>query len=472
MISDSLDRAKSSAEFYLGRVREQADACGELTFPAGQAGPKLWLNLVFGLLDTAENHLKKVKITPTDSDNATRFLESTIDCTDLAYFLMERLNGADISEMHYPVVRPMQDWFEALGINHPVLFRANHVANYEIDSIEDEISHLVRDPSPSLSRAIESVDWPFIHVSVPTRAYSILPHFAVVAHEVGHILYENLGEEIYQDIKEECDQGYKNVQERVSTRLEHEFSETEYMQQIFKNWIEELAADAVACYMTGPAILFALSDILQLGPDRQFPSESHPAPRTRLKFLRSGLSKNPHDFAAILKKNKRRIDLDEYFNSCLVIEPPNSNDIYDVFILDKSFTKETAALIAELSVELEQIGEKVYKSVYAYMSKTHSGQIYKPSAFESDLKTFLPPLLQAIPPIESGQTLSDKAPASFVSILNVGWVALLCYLDEFNVRIDAPAHLELGARAEKLHDLLLKAVELSGIRRQWMEAEK
>ncbi len=61
-------------------------------------------------------------------------------------------------------------------------------------------------------------------------------------------------------------------------------------------------------------------------------------------------------------------------------------------------------------------------------------------------------------------------PTDFRAILNVGWIALLCKLDEFEIDTGGePDYLIHGAKAEALHSLLLKALELSEIRRQWSQ---
>ena len=69
--------------------------------------------------------------------------------------------------------------------------------------------------------------------------------------------------------------------------------------------------------------------------------------------------------------------------------------------------------------------------------------------------------------------MESEKPAEFVSILNVGWIALLCRIEDFDANVsDTPKHLRGGARSEKLHDLLLKAVELSEARRKWQNTRE
>ena len=147
------------------------------------------------------------------------------------------------------------------------------------------------------------------------------------------------------------------------------------------------------------------------------------------------------------------------------------DDIYSYFYVNKIYGKEKSAIIAELNEELPNIGNDVYRGIYEYLVRNHSDLIYTPDHLENDLKIFLNPLIQAVPPIESGIELFERKPASFLSILNVGWIALLCKLDEFEIDTSGrPDYVVRGMKAEALHGLLLKAVELSEIRRQWFEA--
>ncbi len=91
--------------------------------------------------------------------------------------------------------------------------------------------------------------------------------------------------------------------------------------------------------------------------------------------------------------------------------------------------------------------------------------IYTVDKYDKDLAAHIRPMLLAIPPIESGVKLTERQAAAFASILNVGWAVLLTKLGDLQVRVgDDPLQAE---RLEKLHGLLLKAVELSEARRAW-----
>ena len=64
-----------------------------------------------------------------------------------------------------------------------------------------------------------------------------------------------------------------------------------------------------------------------------------------------------------------------------------------------------------------------------------------------------------------GDEISAMKPTEFSTIINIGWAVLLSKLSELRVRTgDDPIGSE---KMEKLHGLLLKAVELSEARRLW-----
>jgi hypothetical protein len=115
------------------------------------------------------------------------------------------------------------------------------------------------------------------------------------------------------------------------------------------------------------------------------------------------------------------------------------------------------------------IAQATYGSVRDYLDQNKPNLIYTAANYESDLANHLPALLAAIPPIENGLEIGQRAPCDFATIINVGWVALLTKLDQLKVRT-TPDDLLGAEKVERLHDLLLKAVELSETRREWENA--
>ena len=90
--------------------------------------------------------------------------------------------------------------------------------------------------------------------------------------------------------------------------------------------------------------------------------------------------------------------------------------------------------------------------------------MYEPIHFDSDIDKHLDLLVKTVPPIEYFDGTKWQA-ATLASVLNVGWAALITRLDAMP---DASSQ-EITPKMERLHELLLKGVELSEARRHWEE---
>jgi hypothetical protein len=117
------------------------------------------------------------------------------------------------------------------------------------------------------------------------------------------------------------------------------------------------------------------------------------------------------------------------------------------------------------------ISSKVFRASLQTLQDECNSLAYTPKMFSSDLRKFSGDLREAIPPIESGLSLEARTPATLAAILNVGWMAIIADLPRVKIKVNAPAHLQDGAKAERVHGLLLKAIELCEIRRQWEKAK-
>ena len=125
--------------------------------------------------------------------------------------------------------------------------------------------------------------------------------------------------------------------------------------------------------------------------------------------------------------------------------------------------------MAELPEAMPAVVSTIYSEAKNYLIANSPDLIYTPDRYRTDLETHLEPMLDAIPPIEIGATLGQMNSASFTSIINVGWAALLTKLDDIRVKTPDMDMFE-AHRLESLHNLLLKAVELSVARRKWQLA--
>lgn len=128
----------------------------------------------------------------------------------------------------------------------------------------------------------------------------------------------------------------------------------------------------------------------------------------------------------------------------------------------------SAAIMTELVPYFRDVSHLIFDQTQHYLEQNCPALIYTPEQFEHDLQDHIDALLSAVPPIETGLDLNQKTPTEFASILNVGWVLLLTKLDDFRVR--TVGNGDTSEKADKLHSLLLKAVELSEASRVWKSA--
>lgn len=495
-----LRRAKFSAELFLGRVRRLATDFGARIYPSGQDAPRLWLQLLGALLDTAENSLVAASAESTDHGAVTAKVTDALDCTNMSYQMLDLLKNADSSSLYYPVVAPMQRWFKALKIECHLIFRAENVINYEIQPITPAFLPLLRADAASLASAISAIRWPILLVTVPTKAVGILPHFSVVAHELGHVLYRalliqrqmelegaapelyahlknihDLKERVFSEVSTSPSYNQDGIRDAIRASLRKhgiEIPETEeaglndQIAAVLEKWVEELSSDAVSFYLTGLASFFALSDFFQFGGTDGLPSHSHPPARLRLNVMCRAAIEEGHNFDEVLRENSDGA-LSSNFNSALIQEP-SPDDVYEE-VSKRTGNAKLAAVLSELPAFADRISNAIYSSVKTYFEDHYPELVYRPTHFRKDLDEYLDSLLHAIPPIES---FEDKAPATFTAILNVGWIAMLCRLDAIRLKVDPDSKLQDGTKGDKVHGLLLKAVELSEVRLLWEDAKK
>jgi hypothetical protein len=449
------EKERLSVQFCLRRLRKQTRDLSESQYPGDHLGPKTWLRLVVGLLDTADGYLLRSANAATE-DDSIRLASDAAQLAAYAYHCLSLMRGSNIADLEYPIVPPLQRWLDSVGLTNSSFFRAELVANYELIRFVADDFLRIRDPAPSLTTALADIRWPLLRITVPSRAFAIIPHFAIVAHEVGHALYSRIGWDLTAFAAE-----VQNVIQRVQQRLGVTALSADMLralQQVFSNWFEEMAADAFAAYLTGPAIFFSLADFFQLLAGGYGLSHTHPASDLRRRVLFEYLKQGAPSFATVFKRHTKQ-ELTETFNSSLLIPTPSKDQIFND--LQNQYPAEWAAAMAELHESMSLAAPMIYNQIGTYLAQHHQDAIYTPLHFDEDLANHLLPLHAAVPPVEvtKGRAV---VPAEFATILNVGWTGLLVNLHRLGI-----AGGELADKVEGLHDLLLKGVELAEVRRRW-----
>lgn len=470
----NVDRARLSVRFVIQRLRNNVAQILTQQVPGGHPGPRKWLAIISGLIDTAAECLDQSENNGLSDDQRNALLVDAALHTRDAYRYIDECRGADVSELSYPVIPPLQRWFDDLGLPFDTFFRASLEPNYELRPRQRTDFERPRHLSKSLDDALTVINWPFIRVTVPAKAFGIVPHLAIVSHEIGHALFRFSGFDRNAMMDQHRAEHAKSLEEvpiTIHSRIERfEAAEQRVLSSISSRWVEELTADAFMYYLTGPAGFFSLCDFAQwLGGKDGF-SKYHPAWFQRRRLLYNQLLRKEaggKSFADVFTESSGG-PLTEDFNSPLLKEPPGGDYIYRTVLgFPLTHNEVEAAVIEALYPVMFKAETAIYAHVKEFLRNRAPDTIYTPERFHLDLTRHLEPMLAAVPPVEFGVSLDAMQPTEFATILNVGWAVLLTRLSDLRVRTSPTSDLKTQ-KLEKLHSLLLKAVELSEAKRTWM----
>lgn len=461
------ETGKYSAQFFLSRLLNQIGELRSQKYPGDSTGPQRWLDLCRGLTDTALAYLEASEKAGINPDEKRKLLQDANELGNKVYESLVEMSGSAFDDLPYAVVIPMQRWFDDLKLPNVTFFRALAEPNYEVARFPLDEYAGIRDPAKSLTDALgKPSDWPILRVTIPAKALSVLPQFAIVAHEVGHVVYDQLGGSKVIPPPAQADiQAYESALKNELGGASPSQDAVLFFFQTFQRWITELFADAVGLCMLGPAFFFALSSFFEsLGPSYVL-SPTHPPAVLRRKLAFKNLSRNADcQFLPVFKEHTGA-DLVEDLNSQL-LDPAVDSATMMTRLTSRGESRDHSAVIVHLPALMEKIADSIYATVEAHLQAVKPELIYTSKQYDADLGNHISSLIAAIPPIETGCELNQRMPTEFACILNVGWAVLLTSLDKLAVRQDEPK-LPYAERAEKLHALLIKAVELSEARRRW-----
>lgn len=425
----------------------------------------MWLDLVSGLIETGKGYLAKAADTTMPDADASQLITDSELIANHAYSLLQRLHGTDAGQIPHQIVGPFQRWVDGLGITNTIFFRADHEANYELArfDLRGLVSN-INDASQTLIDAAAAVTWPFLRVTVPSQSMGMLPHFAIVGHELGHA--------IQNDIKVDLSSiDSTPVIHDLDARLAAEgialSSSTHLMmtQTVLASWVNEMKSDAIGCILAGPAFLFALGAFFELSGGGYGIGPSHPPSEMRRRLVLDRLAQGAPNHVEVFKElTETELTADLNSPHLKVLPPPDKLYIE----LKHKHGAEIAAVCVALIPYAEAVAPLVFDEAERVVRAAKPDMVYDAARLREDLSEHLEPLRHLVPPIEIRKGGAVQA-TSLAGILNVGWAGLLTQLDRIPTPSGVSAGNELPAKMEKLHELLLKAVELSEARMIWEE---
>jgi len=460
----SIESARQSSAFFLARLEAEVARLRGLTYPGHHPGPGMWLDLVSGLIDTGKGYLAKAADASIADVDASVLVTDSEMIANHAYNLLQRLDGTDAGQIPHQIVAPFQRWVDGLGISNTIFFRADHVANYELARFDlRALVNNVNDASQTLIDASAAVTWPFLRVTVPSQAMGMLPHFAIVGHELGHAIQG----EIKVDLSNVDSSA---VIADLDARLKAEgiiLSQSHGMdtQRILASWVNELKSDAIGCLLAGPAFLLALGAFFELSGGGYGIGPSHPPSEMRRRLVLDRLALGATNHVEVFKE-QTGTELTADLNSPHLKPLPVPDDLFTE--LKQRHGPEIAAICVALMPYAETVAPLVFAEAEKVVRAANPDMVYDAVRLQEDLAEHLEPLRHLVPPIEIRRAGVVQA-TSLAGILNVGWAGLLTQLDRIPTPTGVPIGSELPVKMEKLHELLLKAVELSEARMVWEE---
>jgi len=296
-------------------------------------------------------------------------------------------------------------------------------------------------------------------VNIPAvESGQILIH-GVLAHELGHALYDrrDIARGLLPKIKVNEDlvknlvrMMFENQQKQGNPTPELRLRKqvTQEITGRVNGWVKELCSDAIGIRLFGPALFFAATHLLISFIHMDKTSETHPPPRLRVRLMIRMLKKlySVHEWREELQSFSK--DWDEVSAGQI----PGVNP-YDQLALE-TINDAVLDLISEAS-DLA----------------TSAAQCYTTKQFDHDVAKLAPLFLNHIPPGETGP-YSRGTSVELASVINAGWHVYLCDFETFRKSLHPKDGATRFTAATKLHELVLKALEISGTRTSWEEARR
>ena len=400
-------------------MRAQVDQARRRRYPTTSDAPAKWLNLIAGKLATIRAQLSG----PVNSrEKAESLLVDLVSCYDD----LQILARADTTQVADFVVSALHRWFIKADDDCDYLFASG--INFEVEPLYDAA------PPDLLHEdhlwAAEQMKKVLYRITMPGGALGAGFHIPLVAHEVGHVLMFRLDRESANNLTSNL------------------FGDSE--NEIYRNWVKEIIADTLCGFVAGPAGFFSLYEKLRGAGD--IPDDEYPHNCIRLSSLGDFIHRR---FDGVLKSCGVNSRSWSNWKTCTTKEL--------LTIPYSDYSGDYTDLSHRLIKELPRIRNVALKIGQQCLSDIE----YTPEQTKRDLKDHLESFLNAIPPFETNGDLRKRRPTELASILNLGWFIAAFAMPRLKITTTYKP-MEVGQMLLCLDQLVLKAIELSEIKRQWI----
>lgn len=379
--------------------------------------------------------------------------------------LLALIENSDVNtvpaELTSPIRRKIREFFP----NAEVIIVTSTELNY---SIIDIMAHLRDNILNVLSCEQNEMLRSILRVSVPSIEYDQALLHCMIAHEIGHVLYQEkkieskvVNFKIPSDyFEKEIKAMYKEItrKRKEESQSEFPFTELDYQQkvtsrvnEILPSWIQEIGADIFGLLLFGPAYLFASIHFFLITGTLDNASISHPPNRLRLRVLFETLSKD-YSIADTFANSTK----DFLFSWQRIAYLQQDEDV-------DAITRTAIHFIEE-----HKISDKL---IEAERLETQRTQVYSSKEYSSDIENLSPFIDAYIPPCEY---LKDSIyqQANLVGILNAGWENYLNGLQGFKKHLPDAEKESPFQIALRYNAFLLKSMELNEAMVAWKEASR
>jgi hypothetical protein len=416
---------ETTARFYLERMRLQIERAKRLSFPGVSDVPARWLAYVDRKLATVELKLDSLRDLPADGRadlQAEGLLTRILACEED----LDVLDRADTGQVADFVVTPLMRWFRTADGSSEYLFTSDTL--FEVSQLFEDENQAAEDVHPKFRDVVQRLGKLVYRVRMPGGALGTALHIPLVAHEIGHVLMFAHQEE------------FENEIDALFEGLDEQWKDT------FYNWIVEIVADTICGFVAGPAGFFALHEKLR---GNKVPDERYPQNYVRTSSLGSYIHATYGTVFAEMRLNE---------SDWKAWAIRSESDL----LAEVEEHEEYVELSRRLVRALPQI-----RDIASGFARKHAKDLeYPPSQYIGDLQMHLESFIHAIPPFETDGDLRARKPTELASILNIGWFIAAFRLDKLRIRASAGVD-KSGMLLVALDQLILKAIELSEIRRQW-----
>lgn len=413
----------------------------------------LW-NLI---LSGTKGLIAQLRVAPTGAVALPDLIRGIEGPADALHILLSLVEAGAAERVHQAIVPSLHHLVSDLVPDAKVLVCSDWLpSNYSFQQrfprkLEAAVQQSVTgDGVPDdVQRAAHVVPKVFAVLSFPVSERDNALLHAALGHEVGHGLVE-LHSVPRLDMPPDLATSASPSLRGVSLRE---------LYQLVRTWLRELVADAWAIALMGPAPLMSIYSLGRADP----PDDDHPASHYRFLLMRECLRRTGHlaagpglpDMQWLPDKVEAALEASRAATT--------SPDLPAAALAHRILEHNTCGIAEFVLGKIKELAPHCLYSAERWDRECNVS--LQPDARHHDL---VYRILHHCPPDTYEAQLNDGIP-SLASILNAGWAVLLSpnlwaeFCDPFG---DAGLRGDYTAR-QKLQGLVLKAVEICGVRREW-----